>query len=293
MTRTQATRWGVALAGGLVLAACEGDPAPPRGVAPTAVAPPEDGVIRLLGTGAMTPLARRLVEAWRRSPEGSSWRVVVEPSVGSGGGVRAAWDGVVDLGMISRPLSERERGLGMQVFPVARGGVVLAVQRSVPLRGMSGEEIERLYRGEGGPPGEATLSLLLRDREESANAALEHWFPALRPLREQAYQQRRAQVLYHDEAMREALVATPGAVGVVDLGAVLGEHSSLRGLAIDGVEPTLDAVRDGRWKATRELSFVLRPERAERVRAFLRFLRSREARAVIEASGCVVAEGEP
>jgi phosphate transport system substrate-binding protein len=242
----------------------------------------------------MTPLARRLVEVWMRTPEGSAWRAVVEPSVGSGGGVRAAWDGVVDLGMISRPLNERERGLGLRVFPVARGGVVLAVQRDAPLRGLSGEEIERLYRGEGGVAGGAVaVSLLLRDREESANAALERWFPALGPLREQAYQQRRARVLYHDEAMREALVATPGAVGVVDLGAVLGEHSSLRGLAIDGVEPTLDAVREGRWKATRELSFVLRPERAERVRAFLRFVRSREARAIIEASGCVVVEGEP
>lgn len=292
MRLSRAALRGAVLAWALVPLACEGDPAPPRGFVPTSVAPPEDGVLRLLGTGAMTPLARRLVEVWRRSPEGSAWRAVVEPSVGSGGGVRATWDGVVDLGMISRPLNERERKLGLQVFPVARGGVVLAVQRDTPLRGVSGEEIERLYRGEG-DTSKGALSLLLRDREESANAALERWFPALGPLREQAYQQRRARVLYHDEAMREALVATPGAVGVVDLGAVLGEHSALRELAIDGVEPTLDAVRDGRWKATRELSFVFRPERAERVQAFLRFVRSREARAIVEASGCVVVEGEP
>jgi phosphate transport system substrate-binding protein len=276
----------------LLLGACEGDPAPPRRFVPTAVVPPEDGVLRLMGTGAMTALARRLVEAWTRSPEGSTWRVVVEPSVGSGGGVRAAWDGVVDLGMISRLLNEREQGLGLRVFSVARGGVVLAVQRDTPLRGVSGEEIERLYRGEGSSDGRV-LSLLLRDREESANGALERWFPSLKLLREQAYQQRRARVLYHDEAMREALVATPGAVGVVDFGAVLGEHSALRGLAIDGVEPTLDTMRNGRWKATRELSFVFRPERAERVQAFLRFVRSREARTIIETSGCVVVEGEP
>ncbi|MCS6899579.1 MAG: hypothetical protein RMJ98_07615, partial [Myxococcales bacterium] len=185
-----------------------------------------------------------------------------------------------------------EQGLGLQVFPVARGGVVLAVHRDVLLRGMSREEILQLYRGDGGPPG-VGLSLLLRDREESANAALERWIPELKPLREQAYEQHRARVLYHDEAMREALVSTPGAVGVVDLGAVVSAHGMLRGLAIDGVEPTLDALRDGRWKATRELSFVFRPERIARVQAFLHWIRSREALSVIEASGCIPVEAEP
>ncbi|MCS6901716.1 MAG: hypothetical protein RMJ98_18935, partial [Myxococcales bacterium] len=78
----------------LVLFACEGDPAPPRGLHSNVVASPEEGVLRLMGTGAMAPLAHRLAELWRRSPAEASLRVVVEPSVGSGGGVRAVWDGV-------------------------------------------------------------------------------------------------------------------------------------------------------------------------------------------------------
>lgn len=283
---------GVAVLVALVVPGCEGDPAPPTPRQGVTSEPGEPGVLRLLGTGAMTPLAHRLAELWSRTPEGAAWRVEVEPSVGSGGGIRAARDGVVDLGMISRSLSERERTFGLREAVVARGAVVLATQRTSSLQGMSRSEVERLYGGES-PPEAPRWTLLLRDREESANDALERWIPALAPLRELAYQQRRARVLYHDEAMREALASTPGAVGVVDLGAVLGVQGALKGLAIDGVEPSLEAVREGRWKATRTLSFVYRPERAARVAGFLRFASSPGARETLRESGCVEVSGSP
>jgi len=275
------------LAAALVAGGCEGDPAPPPSRAPEPVLQGEEGVLRLLGTGAMAPLARNLATAWMATPEGKRWRVVVEPSVGSGGGARAASDGAVDLGMVSRPLNERERGLGLVVATVARGAVVLAVNRSLPLSGLSGGEVERLYGGEAVASGEGWLTLLLRDREESANAALERWLPSLMPLREQSYRQRKARVLYHDEAMREALAATPGGTGVVDLGAVIDGRGLLKGLAIDGVEPSVAALADGSWKATRELSFVYRPERAARARGFLTFAASSQAFSIYAASGCV------
>src|SRR5690348_553151 len=102
---------------------CAADPPPPP-ARPVALLAPEAGVVRLVGTGAMSPLAARLAEAWsarRREP-----RIVVEESVGSGGGVRAAADGAVDLGMISRPLHQEERALGLEVVPVARDIVVIA-----------------------------------------------------------------------------------------------------------------------------------------------------------------------
>lgn len=279
------------LAWGLVLQGCEGDPGPPeaRLVAPSSQE--EDGVLHLLGTGAMMPLARNLGSSWGKTPEGAKWRVVVEPSVGSGGGVRAVRDGIIDLGMISRPLKEQEKALGLIVVPVALSGVVLATNQNSPRSEMSSAEVRKLYAGES--LGAKEGFLLLRDREESANVALERWFPELKALREQAYLQHRARVLFHDEAMREALASTPGGIGVVDLGAVLGEQGLLKGLTIDSITPTLETLRDGRWKASRELAFVYRPERAQRVEAFLNYTRSEGARRVIEMSGCVATSGAP
>jgi phosphate transport system substrate-binding protein len=85
--------------------------------------------------------------------------------------------------------------------------------------------------------------------------------------------------------MSEALSTTPGALGVIDLGAAYG--SRLKVLSIDGVSPSLDAVREGRWRATRPLAFVLRPDRRERARGFLDFVRSPRGREIMLSQGAL------
>lgn len=271
----------------LLLAGCEGDPPPPppREAPPEA---PEEGVLRLAGTGAMIRLGHRLAEAWAATERGGEARLVVEASVGSGGGVRAARDGAVDLGMISRPLTQSERGWGLVETPVARAAVVIAAHPSLPLDGLSTEELTRLHAGEPlSAPDGTRVTLLLRDREESANTALERLVPGLKEHRERAYRTRRFRVLYHDEAMREALASTPGAVGVVDLGAATATRSRLRLLALDGAKASREAIRRGDWKAVRTLAFVHRADRAGRVAGFLAFVASPEGRALIEDNGDV------
>lgn len=276
----------LAVAGG-VLAGCEGDPAPPPprqpGLKPVSTEP----ILRLGGTGAMIPLMRNLVRAWRATEQGRRWRVELEPGVRSGGGMRAAYDGELDLGLMSRPLTEAERAMGMTITTVARGAVALAVRRELPLVGLSRAELVALYSGEPIMVGESRLILLLRDREESANSSLERLFPELRPLREMAYRQRRARVLYHDEAMREAVASIPNGIGLVDLEAVLDPRGTLRGVPIDGVEPSIQALESGLWRATRDLMFAHRPEREDRVRDLIAFATSPASHPIYTASGCV------
>jgi phosphate transport system substrate-binding protein len=276
----------------VALSACEADPPPPRPEA----APPETsepGTVRLLGTGAMTPLASRLAAAWsERHPE---LKIVVEPSVGSGGGVRAAADGAVDLGMISRPLSSSEQALGLVQMPVARDAVVIAAHPAISVEGLSVAELEALYAGRSEMFADGTRAVvLLRDAQESANLALERWLPSIEASRKEAYRTRRLRVLYHDDAMGSALASTPGAIGVFSLGAVRSVELRLRVLSIGGVRPSVESMADGSWRATRDLSFVLRPDRAARVRLFLEFVRSDEGQEIARRSGYLpLAEAPP
>jgi phosphate transport system substrate-binding protein len=287
--RRTATALAVALVLALLLAAgalpgCQGDPPPPPPSGPPTPLEADVGVARVVGTGAMTPLAARLAEAWAR--RGGMPRVEVDPSVGSGGGVRAAFDGAVDIGLISRSLSASERGLGVEVVNVARGAVVIAAHPGVSVEGLSHAELVAMYAGQQAHfQGGAPAVLLLRDRDESANVAIELLLPELKRLREEAYVARRFRVLYHDDAMREALASTPGAIGVFDQGAIVAGATPLKVLSLGGVTPTLDAVADGTWRATRDLAFVLRPDRRPRLEAFLAFVASPEGRAITRASG--------
>jgi phosphate transport system substrate-binding protein len=242
----------------VLLVACQGDDDPPPPPATQPLTSPEPGVLRLMGTGAMTPLA----QAWACAFPG----VVVEPSVGSGGGVRAAADGAVDLGMISRPLSDEERRLGLEMVPVARDQVVIAAHPTVAFDRLSRAELAAFYAGS-----RRDAVLLLRDAQESANLALERVLPELTPLREEAYRSGRWRVLYHDDAMEQALAATPGSLGVAS--STVTVRLPLKVVSVDGVE------------ALRPLAFVLRPERRARAAAFLAFVASAEGRRITSSSG--------
>ena len=272
----------LALAASIALG-CEGERPPPEGVAPKLIAPEAD-VVRALGSGAMTPLTRKLVQAYR-GPGGAP-RIVVEPSVGSGGGVRAASEGAVDLGLVARPLKDAEVGFGLTVVPVARDLVIVAAHRDVSVDDVSRDLLVELSAGRKAAFSDGSPAVfLLRDRDESANDAIERMVPTLRTAREAAYASRVLRVLYHDDAMGEALAATPGAIGLFSLGSVTVASLPVKVLSIDGVRPSAAAVAEGKWTATRQLAFVVRPDRLPRVRAFLDFVSSDEGRRIVRESG--------
>ena len=267
-----------------LVAACAGDPPPPPSANAVASFAPDSTVVRVVGTGAMTPLAMRLAAAWTEHLRGEP--VVVEASVGSGGGIRAAVEGAADLGMISRGLTDNEMHLQLLVVPIARDAVVLATHPGVGAKNLTSAQIMDFYSGSVTMfPDGTPVTVLLRDRQESANGVLDRMVPGLAAIREEARRTHRFQVLYHDDAMGVTLATLPGALGVFSLGVAVTGKVPLNIPAIDGVVPSLTTMADGSWIATRELAFVLRPDRLERVRPFLKFVGSSDGRQLIEASG--------
>jgi phosphate transport system substrate-binding protein len=231
-----------------------------------------------MGSGAATPLLQALARAY--STYHPPLPVRVEPSVGSSGGIAAATDGAVDLGLVGRTLRSSEVA-ALEIFPLALDAVVLAAAPDVDRSGLSHEELRKLYAGE-----RATgLTLLLRDPAETANEALEAAYPELRTLRESAAASARFRVLDHDDGMAHALLTTPHGVGVFSLGAILTWGLPLHPLALDGVRPSVAALAEKRWPAVRPLSVVFRPERRARISPFLAFVSSAQGRAITRAAG--------
>lgn len=293
----------------LVLEGCSGDAPPPlaswdraqespppRGAEPVHTAHPH-GAIVLMGTGAMTPMVRELAKAFRAtSLQGRD--ALVEDSVGSSGGVRAAFDGAIDIALVARPLTAHERSLGLVALPVARSAVVLAAHQNLHRDGLTGQEYTDLVAGRRTELDGQTIALLLRDRGESVNTAWERGDPSLTAAREAAYRANRGRVLYYDEAMVEALGTTPSSIGLTDFSLVASVRSlgSIKVLALEGRSPSVDAIVDGSWPRSRDLSFVYLPSRRDRVDAFVEFVRSEVGRQIIRAMHAaplpLVPEGE-
>jgi phosphate transport system substrate-binding protein len=85
--------------------------------------------------------------------------------------------------------------------------------------------------------------------------------------------------------MAEALAATPGALGVFSLGAIMINRLPLKWVALDGVSPSLATLANGRWRAIRDLAFVIRRERLALTQPFLKFLASPSALALMRENG--------
>ncbi|MBI4699832.1 MAG: substrate-binding domain-containing protein [Deltaproteobacteria bacterium] len=249
------------------------------------------GPLRLAGSGSNVALTRLLVGAYQaRSPRPS---IVVHRSIGSGGAVRAVRDGVVDLGLVSRPLQEAERQLGLIVIPYARVAVIVAAHPSVAQEGLSRAELLAIFRGEQREwPDGSRLVLLLREAGDSGNLALEGWLPELVAARREAERRGLGRILYSDAEMQAALTNTEGAIGLFDLGALVSQNLAIKALALDGHKPSADNLGSGAYPVFKDLAFVAARRPEGPVAGLLRFVFSAEGEQTIRAAGYLPLGGQ-
>lgn len=246
---------------------------------------PTEAVV-VAGSGSNLPLTRALAEAFRRRSPGV--KVVVPESIGSTGGIRAVRDGAIDVGLISRGLSEEEGRLGLTVTPYARVAVVVAANPSVPDGCVASGELADLYAGTRARWSDGSRAVVLqRERGDSSFLAFGQREPGLAAQNDAGYRDGRWRILYDDRSMQEALMATEGAVGIFDLGAIVAQRLPIKVLCVDGVVPSAESVREGRYPFSKDLAFVtagaLSGARAELVR----FVLSEEGRALTGSLGYV------
>ena len=262
-------------------------------LAPAAVAPlaREQPGVHVAGSGSGMVVCRALGAAL--FPEGASTRLVVHESIGSTGGVRAVADGVIDIGVVTRPLHAHERALGLVLVPFARVPAVVAAHPGVRDEGLTSDALLAIHRGERDHWADGTpLVLLLRERGDSSHAAFARVLPGFREIDDAAIAQRRARVLYHDEALVRAVLSIQGSVGISDAVLVHAASAPPRVLAIDARLPTEEAVTSGAYPFVKEMAFVLRGDAPPGARALVERTRSAEGAAVLRALGAVPIDSE-
>lgn len=244
------------------------------------------GVLHLAGSGANLPLTRALADAYIARDR--SAHIVVYESIGSGGGVRAVYDDVVDLGLVSRPLKDGEAALGVAALPYARVPVVAAVNLGVPDVSVTAQELVDIYAGrkttwsDGSP-----IVVFQREPGDSSHRAVARALPEFAAADEDAYRSKRWRVILHDRAMQEALAITPGAIGLVDAGTISLERLPLRPLQLDGIAASEASVQTRRYPFAKDLAFVAVEEPTGLVAEFVRFTQSEDGRALMRAHGYI------
>jgi phosphate transport system substrate-binding protein len=232
--------------------------------------PPQ--VLVLTGSSTVAPLATELAERFEQTHPGV--KIDVQTG-GSSRGVADARSGVAQIGMVSRALKPNEQDL--KAFALARDGVAVIVNRGNPLEALTSAQVVALYRGEATRWDEITPrykgSAVIVHKAEGRSTGelfLEHF--KLKPS-----EVKPSVIIGDNEQGIKTVAGNPAAIGYVSIGAA--EHAIAGGVPIklvpvDGLAPSRDAVREGRFPISRPLQFVTRGAPTGVAREFIQFAQS-------------------
>jgi len=216
---------------------------------------------------------------------------------GSGVGVNQLGEGKIEIGMISREITEAEENKYPHVkfvtHTIGKDAVVPVVSSEIydaGVKALTMNQIRGIYKGEisnwkelGGPDKE----ILVVDKESSRGTR--HVFMEIVLGDKEAKAPGADLVLGSNNEEQTAIAQSDGAIGMLS-NAWLNED--VKGLSIvmpDGskIEPTLSNIISGKFPITRELLLITNGEPEGNVKTFIDFIRSREGQKIVEGSGYV------
>lgn len=241
--------------------------------------------IRVAGTGAGMALMKLLGARYEQQHPGA--KVVVFPSLGSTGGIRAVADGKIDVACASRALSAAEAASGLREWALARTPFVLAVRATRPETDLGvAEAAERVAGRVRTWPNGDPVRVVLRPRSDTSHAQLAAFGPPMEAALAAAHAVPGAIIATTDQDCADQLERAPGALGALSLGQILTERRHLKPLALAGVQPSPEALAKGTYPHATVLRLVVRRERSgPDPSAFLRFLESRPAQELLRRNG--------
>jgi len=112
--------------------------------APTFAGTKPSGEINVSGSSSVTPLMKKLAEAYEKLNPGA--KIIITQS-DSGTGIKNAINGTSEIGMASRELKDEEKA-ELNDLTIATDGIVAIVNKDNPTSDLTKEQVRRIFTGE-------------------------------------------------------------------------------------------------------------------------------------------------
>lgn len=246
----------------------------------------QDRVV-LDGSTGMIPLARAVGAAYQR--QFADARIEIGQGLGTSARLRALIDGKIQVALASHGLAAEElRKNNLRAVNVARGAIVFAVNSSVPIAELTQAQVCDLFSGRvsnwkalNGP--DLPVAVLTRPPTEVDPEVIRATIACFKNLKEVET----ARVMARGGDMARGLAETPHAIGMTSMTVVEQSGGKLRAMALDGIAPSADNVKAGRYVLTRDFIFVTKADPEPSVQRFLDFTLSPAGDRVIMDSGAI------
>ena len=239
-------------------------------------------ILRVGGTGATNEMIKSVGVPFAAE---TGINVEVIPGLGTGGGNKAVADGVIDLCISGRPLNAAEIAKGLVAVAELRTPFGLVTSKSKP-NGFKSAEIAQIYQSDkpawaNGAP----IRIILRPTNESDTSVLGQMFPGMIGAIAKVRDRADLSVAATDQDNAEMAEKTSGSLVGATFTQIKTESRNLRFVAIDGVEPSLEAYEKGTYPFGKSLYFVLAAKKSPAGERFLAFLHSPKGTAAMREAG--------
>lgn len=239
------------------------------------------------GSSGMLPLAQALATAYQQ--RSADPQVETGKGLGTGARLQALAEGKIQIALASHGIKPEDVQKGnLKVIEVAKGAIVFAVHSSVPITTITEPQVCDIYSGKiqrwqplGGP--DSAIVVFTRPPTEVDPEVIRAKVSCFKELKEVET----AKVMARGGDMAKGLADTPYAIGMTSMTVVEQSGGKVKALTLNGIAPTPEHVKSGRYFLTRDFFFVIKGAPTPSIKKFLDFVLSPDGDRVILANGAV------
>jgi phosphate transport system substrate-binding protein len=239
------------------------------------------GKIDIAGGTAHIPVMK---EAAKRIMQKAPGLRITVAGGGSGVGVQKVGEGLVDIGNTGRALTQAEVAkYGLKSFPFAIDGVAAVINPKNAVNALTHQQVQDVFAGKitnwkalGGH--DAAIHLYTRD--EASGTREVFWEKMLK----KGAIAPAANVVASNGAMKTAIAGDPDGIGYVSIGHI---DSTIKAPALDGVHPTQENAKSGKYPVLRLLYMNTKGEPKGVMASFIHYIQGPEGAAITASDGYI------
>ncbi|VUT24354.1 MAG: PBP superfamily domain protein [Candidatus Methanolliviera sp. GoM_asphalt] len=209
----------------------------------------------------------------------------------SGYGIEAVLSGKIDIGCVSRKLTDQERAEycrfrypPLVLTPIARDSIVLITYLGNPIDGLTKEEVKDIYAGRiknwkelGGE--DKKIILIGRIKDSGTKDVFKGNIMGGKKLTGEIIERS------SNDAVMDTVFTNKGAIGYISLGHV--DPKKVEVLALSRIKPSIESISNGSYPIVRTLYIITKGEPKGLERDFIDFILSKKGQRIIEEGGFV------
>src|ERR1035437_4307335 len=197
--------------------------------------------IKIGGTGTGLGTMKRMAQEFNKSRPDA--QLIVTPSLGSTGAIRAVLAGALDIGISARPVTPEESRQGASARAYARTPLVIATGAKNNSAGLTLAQLVQIYSGKVTRwPDGSPIRLVVRPDADADTIAMRAFSAEMDRAITAALARKGLRMADTDQDNADALEKLPGSLGTTTLTQIVTEDRAIRALALDGMTPTLQSL---------------------------------------------------